>query len=181
MANKTYLDYAGLKRVLKHLLPGHRKIWYGTEAEWNSLAAAERDKYDQAEIKSITTDAYEDGYHTFDPTATVEGIHIDPVNGVANSYFRQGQLLIVNFHCRVHGTSTDSVWHKYYDPSDFIGPDEYLDKPWYVAVTPLFENPQSPAILSWYAALSGHLFWLEKDLSMDSLIYYQAVYLVKKR
>ena len=47
---KKYLDYAGLKRVLKHLLPGARKIWHGTLAEWKALSEAERDKYDQAEI-----------------------------------------------------------------------------------------------------------------------------------
>lgn len=47
---KQYLDYAGLKRVLKRLLPGARKIWHGTEAEWEALSEAERDKYDQAEI-----------------------------------------------------------------------------------------------------------------------------------
>ena len=50
MSNKKYLDYAGLKRVLAKLLPGARKIWHGTEDEWNQLTAAERDKYDQAEI-----------------------------------------------------------------------------------------------------------------------------------
>ena len=47
---KQYLDYAGLKRVLKHLLPGARKIWHGTLDEWKALSEAERDKYDQAEV-----------------------------------------------------------------------------------------------------------------------------------
>ena len=47
---KQYLDYAGLKRVLKRLLPGARKIWHGTLAEWEALSEAERDKYDQAEV-----------------------------------------------------------------------------------------------------------------------------------
>lgn len=47
---KRYLDYAGLKRVLKHLLPGARKIWHGTLDEWKALSEAERDKYDQAEV-----------------------------------------------------------------------------------------------------------------------------------
>ena len=50
MATKKYLDYAGLKRVLAKLLPGARKIWHGTLAEWKALSEAERDKYDQAEI-----------------------------------------------------------------------------------------------------------------------------------
>lgn len=50
MAIKKYLDYAGLKRVLAKLLPGARKIWHGTLAEWKALSEAERDKYDQAEI-----------------------------------------------------------------------------------------------------------------------------------
>ena len=47
---KKYIDYAGLKRVLKHLLPGARKIWHGTAEEWHDLSDEERDKYDQAEI-----------------------------------------------------------------------------------------------------------------------------------
>ena len=47
---KKYLDYAGLKRVLKRLLPGARKIWHGTLAEWEALSETERDKYDQAEV-----------------------------------------------------------------------------------------------------------------------------------
>lgn len=50
MADKKYLDYAGLKRVLKRMLPGARKIWHGTIDEWDALSAAEKDKYDQAEI-----------------------------------------------------------------------------------------------------------------------------------
>lgn len=47
---KQYLDYAGLKRVLKRLLPGARKIWHGTLTEWEALSETERDKYDQAEV-----------------------------------------------------------------------------------------------------------------------------------
>ena len=54
---KQYLDYAGLKRVLKHLLPGARKIWHGTLDEWKALSEAERDKYDQAEVIDIETTA----------------------------------------------------------------------------------------------------------------------------
>ena len=50
MATKKYLDYAGLKRVLAKLLPGARKIWHGTLAEWEVLSAAEKAKYDQAEV-----------------------------------------------------------------------------------------------------------------------------------
>ena len=50
MATKKYLDYAGLKRVLAKLLPGARKIWHGTLAEWEALPAAEKAKYDQAEV-----------------------------------------------------------------------------------------------------------------------------------
>ena len=54
---KQYLDYAGLKRVLKHLLPGARKIWHGTLDEWKALSETERDKYDQAEVIDIETTA----------------------------------------------------------------------------------------------------------------------------
>lgn len=50
MATKKYLDYAGLKRVLAKLLPGARKIWHGTLAEWEALSAAEKAEYDQAEV-----------------------------------------------------------------------------------------------------------------------------------
>lgn len=50
MATKKYLDYAGLKRVLAKLLPGARKIWHGTLAEWENLSATEKAKYDQAEV-----------------------------------------------------------------------------------------------------------------------------------
>lgn len=50
MAIKSYLDYTGLKRVLKHLLPGARKIWHGTAEEWHALSDEERNKYDQAEV-----------------------------------------------------------------------------------------------------------------------------------
>lgn len=50
MSTKKYLDYAGLKRVLAKLLPGARKIWHGTLAEWEALSETERDKYDQAEV-----------------------------------------------------------------------------------------------------------------------------------
>lgn len=57
---KKYLDYAGLKRVLKHLLPGARKIWHGTLDEWKTLSEAERDKYDQAEI--IDGSGYQSDY-----------------------------------------------------------------------------------------------------------------------
>ena len=56
MANKQYLDYAGLKRVLAKLLPGARKIWHGTQAEWDALSAAEKAKYDQAEISGVNND-----------------------------------------------------------------------------------------------------------------------------
>lgn len=56
---KQYLDYAGLKRVLKHLLPGARKIWHGTAEEWHGLSDEERNKYDQAEIIDGS------GYHDY--------------------------------------------------------------------------------------------------------------------
>lgn len=50
MAIKNYLDYTGLKKVLKRLLPGVRKIWHGTAEEWHNLSDEERNKYDQAEV-----------------------------------------------------------------------------------------------------------------------------------
>lgn len=178
MATKKYLDYAGLKRVLKHLLPGHRKIWHGTEAEWNALSAAERDKYDQAEIESVTTDAYEDGYHTFDPTKTVEGLTITPVNNVPCSYFRQGQLLIVNFHAKVNGTCTESIWHEYYDPADFIRPDEFFYAPWFIQVGKGYTTTASAR----YRILSGRYFGAAKDEVVNNEeVDYQVIYLVNKR
>lgn len=62
MANKSYLDYAGLKRVLKRFLPGIRKIWHGTIDEWEALPLAEKEKYDQAEITepNYTKEAFSD-------------------------------------------------------------------------------------------------------------------------
>ena len=68
---KQYLDYAGLKRVLKHLLPGARKIWHGTLAEWEALSETERDKYDQAEV--IDGSGYQPDYQS----DVVRGLH-DP-------------------------------------------------------------------------------------------------------
>lgn len=68
---KQYLDYAGLKRVLKHLLPGARKIWHGTLDEWKALSEAERDKYDQAEV--IDGSGYQSDY----PYDYVRNLH-DP-------------------------------------------------------------------------------------------------------
>lgn len=62
MATKRYLDYAGLKRVLAKLLPGARKIWHGTLAEWKALSETERDKYDQAEI--IDGSGYQSDYQS---------------------------------------------------------------------------------------------------------------------
>ena len=50
MGNKKYLDYAGLKRCLAKLLPGNRKIWHGSWEDWEALSAAEKAKYDQAEL-----------------------------------------------------------------------------------------------------------------------------------
>lgn len=59
---KQYLDYAGLKRVLEHLLPGARKIWHGTLTEWEALSETERDKYDQAEV--IDGSVYQSDYQS---------------------------------------------------------------------------------------------------------------------
>lgn len=103
---KQYLDYAGLKRVLKHLLPGARKIWHGTLAEWEALSETERDKYDQAEIidgsgyqpdytrnlhdpdwsqaKSITAAQLVEGY-TFPKRGIVVGSIIPNANGVTGA------------------------------------------------------------------------------------------------
>lgn len=97
MATKRYLDYAGLKRVLAKLLPGARKIWHGTLAEWKALPEAERDKYDQAEI--IDGSGYQSDYirnlHDPDWAKAVkldhEGLYMDgynaPSNGIIVGYF----------------------------------------------------------------------------------------------
>lgn len=50
MTERKFLSYEGLRRMLGHLLPGARKIWHGTLAEWEALSAAEKAKYDQAEV-----------------------------------------------------------------------------------------------------------------------------------
>lgn len=47
MAIKKYLDEHGTEKVLKKI---KNQIWRGTQAEWDALSAAEKDKYEQAEI-----------------------------------------------------------------------------------------------------------------------------------
>ena len=47
MAIKKYLDDHGTETVLKKI---KNQIWRGTQAEWDALSAAEKDKYEQAEI-----------------------------------------------------------------------------------------------------------------------------------
>lgn len=47
MAIKKYLDERGTEKVLKKI---KNQIWRGTQAEWDALSAAEKDKYEQAEI-----------------------------------------------------------------------------------------------------------------------------------
>lgn len=59
MSNKlNYLDKKGLAKVFSILKFGHKKIWHGTQAEWDALSAAERNKYDQAEIIDSTAEIY---------------------------------------------------------------------------------------------------------------------------
>lgn len=51
MSNKlNYLDKKGLAKVFSILKFGHKKIWHGTQAEWEALSATEKAKYDQAEV-----------------------------------------------------------------------------------------------------------------------------------
>lgn len=47
MAVMKYLDEYGTEKVLKKI---KNQIWRGTQAEWDALSAAEKDKYEQAEI-----------------------------------------------------------------------------------------------------------------------------------
>ena len=47
MAIMKYLDEHGTEKVLKKI---KNQIWRGTQAEWDALSAAEKDKYEQAEI-----------------------------------------------------------------------------------------------------------------------------------
>lgn len=77
MSTKNYLDYAGLKRVLKHLLPGARKIWHGNINEWNVLPAVEKDKYDQAEITIDAVDKIELGNKNHVMSKTVYNKHAE--------------------------------------------------------------------------------------------------------
>lgn len=46
----NYLDKKGLAKVFSLIKFGHKKIWHGTLAEWEALAATEKAKYDQAEV-----------------------------------------------------------------------------------------------------------------------------------
>ena len=129
MSNKLkYLDKDGLNKVLKLIKFGHKKIWHGTDEEWE--AETNKADFDQAEIieGGVEFDKHADGVYEFDPSGTHEGITIELVNGVPCTYFRQGQLLIVNLHCKVTGTSTETVWHEYFHPEDFVADDEYLEQ-----------------------------------------------------
>ena len=83
MANKSYLDYAGLKRVLKRLLPGNRKIWHGTWADWEQLSAAEKAEYDQAEL---TLGSFEQENLAIDTVATLNSLNPITSNAVNSEY-----------------------------------------------------------------------------------------------
>ena len=51
MSNKLkYLDKKGLAKVFSLIKFGHKKIWHGTQDEWDALPAEEKAKYDQAEV-----------------------------------------------------------------------------------------------------------------------------------
>lgn len=114
MATKRYLDYAGLKRVLAKLLPGARKIWHGTLAEWKALSEAERDKYDQAEI--IDGSGYQSDYirNLHDPDwagavkLTANTLYLDgfiaPGNGIIVGSFAVKNR-IVTLDCMIEGVT----------------------------------------------------------------------------
>lgn len=94
MATKKYLDYAGLKRVLAKLLPGARKIWHGTLAEWEALSATEKAKYDQAEVIDeytgvpVVVDKVESGnLNPVTSNAVAEAIDIATVGQAKIGYF----------------------------------------------------------------------------------------------
>ena len=65
MAMRKYLTKSGLRYAIKKLLFGSKKIWHGTQEEWDALSSDEKDKYDQAEIEDISgiaaVDKVEDG------------------------------------------------------------------------------------------------------------------------
>ena len=54
MAVRKYLTKSGLRYAIKKLLFGSKKIWHGTQEEWDALSSDEKDKYDQAEIEDIS-------------------------------------------------------------------------------------------------------------------------------
>ena len=93
---KQYLDYAGLKRVLKHLLPGARKIWHGTLDEWKALSEAERDKYDQAEV--IDGSGYQsDGVRNLHDPDWVNAVLLDPVGLYMDGYTAPSNGMIIGW------------------------------------------------------------------------------------
>lgn len=63
--DKKYLNKRGLATLLGLIKFGHKKIWHGTQDEWDALSAEEKDKYDQAEIEDqngiAAVDKIEDG------------------------------------------------------------------------------------------------------------------------
>ena len=89
MANKSYLDYAGLKRVLKRFLPGIRKIWHGTIDEWEALPLAEKEKYDQAEITepNYTKEAFTDSVTAGDHRPLTSGGFASFLNRIGSACY----------------------------------------------------------------------------------------------
>lgn len=181
MADKKYLDYAGLKRTLKHLLPGARKIWHGTRDEWEALPAAERDKYDQAEIASFKKEGQVvEG--TFTPNA-IPGITITPVDNVdaSHSYWRVGNLLVVNYSCILSGTYTgEPNWVKLYDPNSMIDTTKERlvpQAPYFVQIGSYYEAEQQVA-RQLSRLIDGHKISFQAGMVVNNEVDYQAVYYV---
>ena len=45
-----HLDKNGLDTLIKLIKPGFKRIWHGTQEDWDALPAAQKNKYDQSEI-----------------------------------------------------------------------------------------------------------------------------------
>ena len=186
MARKTYLDYAGLKRVLKHLLPGARKIWHGTRDEWEALDEIERDKYDQAEIASFKKEGQvTEG--TFTPNA-LPGIEITIQDNVPNahSYWRVGNLLIVNYDCYLNGTFTvtGQQWLPLFNLSEMLEPGEVAHAPYILAKQTQWNyyefDPDLVQRDRCKEFAQSQAIYAENGLAINATIAFQAIFFIEK-
>jgi len=190
MSTKNYLDYAGLKRVLKHLLPGARKIWHGTRDEWEALDEIERDKHDQAEIASFKKEG-QVVTGTFTPS-TLPGVTVTIHDNVdpAHSFWRIGNLLIVNYNCYLKGTfnvSGDPTWLPLFEFGEMLKPGETVEMvkvPLAVSKNTQWNNyDYDPSLVQRdrpKELASGRYIYAANGLAIDATLGFQMIFYIKQ-